>query len=103
MRRAVLTTALLFQNYPKGKNRDMEYKGFRYAGCEITDEEQEYIKNDVLVVKEALEIMREEGHSKLTIGSCCLAEYRVLLGKPLYNEYFPNLYEIEIDERWIYL
>ena len=84
----------------KHKKLDMEYKGFRYAGCEISDEEQEYIKNDVLVVKEALEIMREEGHSKLTIGSCCLAEYRVLLGKPLYNEYFPNLYEIEIDESY---
>ena len=84
----------------KHKKLDMEYKGFRYAGCEITNEEQKYIKNDVLVVKEALEMMREEGHSKLTIGSCCLAEYRVLLGKPLYNEYFPNLYEIEIDESY---
>ena len=84
----------------KHKKLDMEYKGFRYAGCEITPEEQEYIKNDVLVVKEALEIMREEGHSKLTIGSCCLAEYRVLLGKPLYYELFPNLYEIEIDESY---
>ena len=81
----------------KHKKLDMEYKGFRYAGCEITDEEKEYIKNDVLVVKEALEIMKEEGHSKLTIGSCCLAEYRALLGKPLYYEYFPNLYEIPID------
>ena len=84
----------------KHKKLDMEYSGFRYAGCEITDEEQEYIKNDVLVVKEALEIMREEGHSKLTIGSCCLAEYRVLLGKPLYYEYFPNLYEIPIDSSY---
>ena len=84
----------------KHKKLDMEYKGFRYAGCEITEEEQEYIKNDVLVVKEALEIMQEEGHKKLTIGSCCLAEYRTLLGKPLYNEYFPNLYEIEIDESY---
>ena len=26
-----------------------------YAGCELTDEEKEYIANDVLVVKEALE------------------------------------------------
>ena len=29
------------------------------AGCEITPEEQEYIANDVLVVKEAIEIMYE--------------------------------------------
>ena len=28
-----------------------------YTGCEITDEEKEYIANDVLVVKEALEFM----------------------------------------------
>ena len=60
----------------KHKKLDMEYTGFRYAGCTITDEEKEYIKNDVLVVKEALEIMYQEGHTKLTIGSCCLAEYK---------------------------
>ena len=53
----------------KHKKLDMEYTGFRYSGCEITLEEQEYIKNDVLVVKEALEIMYNEGHNKLTIGS----------------------------------
>ena len=82
----------------KHKKLEMEYKGFRYAGCEITPEEQQYIANDVLVVKEAMEIMFEEGHKKLTIGSCCLAEYKLLLGKPLYNEYFPNLYEIPIDQ-----
>lgn len=84
----------------KHKKLDMEYKGFRYAGCVITDEEKEYIRNDVLVVKEALEIMREEGHSKLTIGSCCLAEYKNLLGFNTYNEYFPNLYEIPIPEEY---
>ena len=82
----------------KHQKLDMEYKGFRYAGCEITEEEKQYIANDVLVVKEAMETMFAQGHKKLTIGSCCLAEYKVLLGKPLYEEYFPNLYEIPIDE-----
>ena len=82
----------------KHQKLEMEYKGFRYSGCTITDEEKQYIANDVLVVKEAMETMFSQGHKKLTIGSCCLAEYRMLLGKPLYNEYFPNLYEIPIDE-----
>ena len=77
---------------------DMEYTGFRFAGCEITAEEQEYIANDVLVVNEALQIMYNEGHNKLTIGACCLAEYKRLLGKPLYEKYHPNLYEVELDE-----
>ena len=81
----------------KHKKLDMEYKGFRYPGCEITPEEQEYIKNDVLVVKEALEIMFNEGHDKLTIGSCCLAEYKYELRKEVYNNLFPDLYEVQLD------
>lgn len=80
------------------KKLDMEYKGVRYAGCVITDEEQHYIKNDVLVIKEALEIMFQEGHNRLTIGSCCLFEYRKSIGKNKYKELFPNMYEMPIDE-----
>ena len=81
----------------KHKKLEMEYEGFRYAGCEITDEEKKYIANDVLVVKEALEIMFKEGHNKLTIGSCCLAEYRKLISNKFYNERFPDLTAIGID------
>ena len=80
------------------KKLDMEYTGFRYAGCEITEEEQKYISNDVLVIKEALEIMFTEGHKKLTIGSCCLAEFKRTIPKDAYDEWFPNLYEYKIDE-----
>lgn len=86
----------------KHKKLDMEYKGYRYAGCEITDKEKEYIANDVLVVKEALEIMFNEGHKKLTIGSCCLSEYKksVKLNYAEYDHLFPNLYEIPLDESY---
>lgn len=82
----------------KHKKLDMEYTGFRYAGCEITDEEKHYIANDVLVVKEALEIMFNEGHTDLTIGSCCLKEYKITVGKEDYEMFFPNLYEMPIDK-----
>lgn len=82
----------------KHKKLDMEYTGFRYAGCEITDEEKHYIANDVLVVKEALEIMFNEGHTDLTIGSCCLKEYKRTVGKEDYEMFFPNLYEMTIDK-----
>ena len=77
----------------KHQKLDMEYEGFRYAGCEITPKEREYIANDVLVVKEALEIMFEQGHDKLTIGACCLAEYKRSLrdlGED-YDTLFPDL------------
>lgn len=81
----------------KHKKLGMEYTGFRYAGCEITDSEKEYISNDVLVVKEALEIMFTEGHKKLTIGSCCLGEYKKSIGSKNYERLFPNPYEIPIN------
>lgn len=83
----------------KHKKLNMEYKGLRYAGCEITAKEQKYIANDVLVVKEALEIMFEEGHKKLTIGSCCLSEFRKGYDKIDYQNFFPNLYEIGLNEK----
>lgn len=82
----------------KHRKLDMEYEGFRYAGCVITDEEKNYIRNDVLVVKEALEIMFERGHQKLTIGSCCLEEFKSTYDKIDYKNFFPDLTEVEIDE-----
>ena len=82
----------------KHKKLDMEYTGFRYAGCEITEHEKEYISNDILVVKEALEIMFKQGHKSLTIGSCCLKEYKSIIGKERYKKLFPQLYDIIIDD-----
>lgn len=85
----------------KHKKLDMEYTGFRYAGCDITDKEKEYISNDVLVVKEALEIMFKEGHNRLTIGSCCLEEYKNICehstkNQLTYDEMFPDVYNMVI-------
>lgn len=82
----------------KHKKLEMEYKGFRYAGCTITEDEKTYIRNDVLVVKEALEIMFKQGHDSLTIGACCLKEYKKLMGDD-YDMFFPKLDDIELDEK----
>ena len=89
----------------KHRKLDMEYTGYRYAGCNISDEEMKYIKNDVLVLKEALEFMFKEGHDRLTIGSCCLKEFKEGKfalwnsgGEADYNWFFPDLEEIGLDE-----
>lgn len=87
----------------KHKKLDMDYEGLRYAGCTITDKEKEYIANDVLVVKEALEIMFNQGHNNLTIGSCCLEEYKEICKTSTrlqleYKEMFPDMYDIDLDE-----
>lgn len=81
----------------KFRKLTMEYRGKRYAGCEITDDEMRYIKNDVLVMKEVMEQFLEEGHDSLTIGSCCLKEYKKFFmdwssGQDgLWDIYFPDL------------
>ena len=83
----------------KHKKLEMEYKGFRYAGCTITPEEKEYIANDVLVVKEALEFMYEQGHDRITIGSCCLSEFKTMETKQVFEDEFPNVYELYLDPK----
>lgn len=89
----------------KHRKSEIEYEGFRYPGCEITEEEQDYIANDVLVVKEALELMYAEGHDKLTIGSCCMAEFKSIYremdphgSNNWFNTCFPDLYKVELDK-----
>lgn len=46
----------------KHRKSTIEYKGERHAGYNITPDEEHYIKNDVLVVKEAIEFMFADGH-----------------------------------------
>ena len=82
----------------KHQKLEMEYEGFRYPGCEITEQEREYIANDVLVVKEALEFMFSEGHTKLTINACCLSEYKTIVGKLVYEDMFPDVYKVNIHQ-----
>ena len=83
----------------KHQKLEMEYTGFRYAGCTITDDEKKYIANDVFVVKEALEIAFNDGHNKLTIGSCCLSEYKKIIGDD-YQMFFPNVSRETLDEKY---
>lgn len=54
---------------------EIEYVGFRYPGGIITPEERAYIANDALVVAESLLQFFAEGHTKTTIGACCMAEW----------------------------
>lgn len=82
----------------KHQKLEMEYKGLRYANCKISDDELQYIKNDVLVMNEALKITFDQGHDKLTIGACCLDEFKKGYDVEDYETMFPNLYEIELDE-----
>lgn len=82
----------------KHQKLEMSYDGYRYSGCYISPEEMEYIKNDVYVLKESLEFMFSQGHKKLTIGSCCMSEFKKEYGRDRFNEMFPDLTKIELCE-----
>lgn len=87
----------------KHRKLKMEYKGDHYPGCVITEEEMAYIKNDVLVLKESMEIMHMEEHKRITIGSNCIFEYKRIFKEKIqdgffnWRTFFPDLYEHEID------
>lgn len=76
------------------KKLEMEYTGIRFPNCKRTAEEDKYIANDVLVVKEALQWMFSEGHKSLTIGGCCLTEYKRQWSDQ-WEDFFPDLYVME--------
>lgn len=80
----------------KHKKLTMEYRGYRYSGMEISESEKAYIRNDVLVLKEALEEMYRQGHNQLTIGACCMMDFRIDYPKKSFERLFPNLYEMEL-------
>lgn len=82
----------------KHQKLSIEYIGERHAGWDITPEEKQYIKNDVLVMKEALEFMYDTGWTKLTIASCCLNEFKNLIGQYDYKDLFPDLTQLKIPK-----
>lgn len=83
----------------KHRKLSMEYVGERHAGGTITPEEKKYISNDVLVVAEALSFMFSQGHDKITIGACCMHEFKLTVGdRKDYEALYPNLSAINLKE-----
>lgn len=77
----------------KHQKLEMEYSGDRKPYGVITQQEKDYIRNDGMLLKEALEMMFSDGHNKLTIGSCCLSEFKDCYTKKMYEKLFPDLRE----------
>lgn len=59
--------------------------------CSVTDEEKDYLKNDVQIMAYALKQMFSMGFDKMTIGSCALSDYKNLIGEKQFNKIFPKL------------
>lgn len=57
----------------------------------LTQEEKEYITNDVVIMAKALYQFQAQGLDKITIGSNALAEYKKLIGDRAFRRWFPKM------------
>lgn len=64
----------------------------------ISEEEKNILGNNVQILREALFSFMQEGHKGMTIGSCCLREYKSIMGEERFNKYFLNLSDINIGD-----
>lgn len=80
---------------------EIDYKEIREKGHILTEQEINYIRNDVEIMARALKIMFDENLTKMTIGSDALHNYKQI--NTNFNNYFPILpYEIDKDIRQSY-
>lgn len=59
-------------------------------GSPLTPEEEEYVKHDVQIVAHAIDFFYSEGFDKMTIGSCAMNEYKKIIKKRNFNNWFPT-------------
>lgn len=80
---------------------EIDYKKFREVGHILTEEEIDYIRNDVEIMARALDIMFKRKLTKMTIGSDALGFYKSNL--KYFHIYYPELpFEIDADIRKSY-
>lgn len=80
---------------------ELDYDTYRPEGHELTPHEIDYIRNDVEIMARALDIFMKQGHSKMTIGSNALQNFKDLC--PNFRNLYPTLpNEVDADIRVSY-
>lgn len=81
----------------------IDYNKPREKGHLLTNEEKEYIKNDVVIVAKAMDYLYRMGLTKMTAGSNALFEYKNIMTTKKFDKLFPVLtYECDKDIRQSY-
>jgi hypothetical protein len=68
---------------------DIDYDEYRPVGHKITNEEFGYIKNDIEIVADALDIQFNQGLTKMTNGSDSLAGFKAVISTKMFEKLFP--------------
>ena len=82
---------------------EIDYNLPREKGHILTEDEEAYIKNDVVIVAKALSYLFNMGLTKMTAGSNALSEYKTMMSLNIFRQmYKPLNYEIDKDIRKAY-
>ena len=76
---------------------EINYKKPRSETYIPTEEEINYIKNDILIIDNVLKTFKSEGYNKMTIGSCAMNYFKEHFGKKNFEKHFPIL-EKDVDD-----
>ena len=82
---------------------ELDYNKPRELGHELTDEEKDYIKNDVKIVAMALKVLFDERLNHITSASNALHDFKKGYKDEKFSKLFPTIpYEIDKDIRQAY-
>lgn len=82
---------------------EIDYDEYRAPGHVITEQERDYIINDVRIAAMSLSKLFSEGMTKITQGGNALANYKEIVGKLKFRDMFPILSaELDKDIRQAY-
>lgn len=82
---------------------EIDYNLPREVGHILTNQEKEYVKNDVVIVAKALSYLFNMGLTKMTAGSNALSEYKNIMKLNKFRSlYKPLNYDIDKDIRRAY-
>lgn len=68
---------------------EIDYHETREKGHELTQQEIDYLRNDVDIVARALNTLFKQGLTKMTQGSNALYDYKQTVGTKNFNKWFP--------------
>lgn len=68
---------------------EIDYKATREKGHILTQQEIDYLRNDVDIVARALHVLFEQGLDKMTQGSNALHDYKRMTGAKNFERWFP--------------
>jgi len=70
---------------------EIDYKKYRPVGYKPTKKERKYIYFDVKIVGQSLKILLEQDLKKITQASNAFEDFKTIIGKDNFKEYFPKL------------